>query len=93
MQSYDSAKKLVVDTAQKLTQKGYLVATGGNVSVRILQEKAFAITPSNYDYMKMRPEDVCVLDFELNVLEGQAQAVGGKRHALRNLSSASGCQC
>ena len=37
MQSYDSAKKLVVETSQKLTQKGYLVATGGNVSVRILQ--------------------------------------------------------
>jgi L-ribulose-5-phosphate 4-epimerase len=71
MQSYDSAKKLVVETAQKLTQKGYLVATGGNVSVRILQEKAFAITPSNFDYMKMRPDDVCILDFELKVLEGQ----------------------
>ncbi len=71
MRSYDSAKKLVVDTAQKLTQKGYLVATGGNVSVRVLQEKAFAITPSNYDYMKMRSEDVCILDFELNVLEGE----------------------
>ena len=71
MQSYDSAKKLVVETAQKLTQKGYLVATGGNVSIRILQEKAFAITPSDYDYMKMRPEDVCILDFELNILEGK----------------------
>ena len=71
MQSYDSAKKLVVDTAQKLTEKGYLVATGGNVSVRILQAKMFAITPTDYDYMKMRPEDVCILDFELNILEGQ----------------------
>ena len=71
MSSYDSAKKLVVDTAQKLTQKGYLLATGGNVSVRILQEKAFAITPTDYDYMKMRPDDVCILDFELNVLEGE----------------------
>ena len=71
MQTYDSAKKLVVETAKKLTQKGYLVATGGNVSVRILQEKAFAITPSDYDYMKMRPDDVCILDFELNILEGK----------------------
>ena len=71
MPSYDTERKLVVDTAQTLTQKGYLIATGGNVSVRILQEKAFAITPSNYDYMKMRPEDVCVLDFELNGLQGQ----------------------
>ena len=70
MQSYDAAKKLIVETAQKLTQKGYLIATGGNVSIRIPQERAFAITPTDYDYMKMLPEDVCILDFDLNVMEG-----------------------
>jgi len=48
-----------------------LMATGGNVSMRIIGQDAFAITPSNYDYMKMKAEDVCVLDFELNVLEGE----------------------
>jgi L-ribulose-5-phosphate 4-epimerase len=47
------------------------MATGGNISVRVLGENAFAITPSNYDYMKMTPEDVCVLDFELKQIEGQ----------------------
>ena len=67
---YDSAKKQIVDTAQRLTKKGYLMATGGNLSIRIIGQNAFAITPSNYDYMKMVPEDICVLDFELNVLEG-----------------------
>jgi len=73
MSTHDAARKSVVETAQKLTQKGYLIATGGNVSVRIPNDKAFAITPSNYDYMKMNPEDVCVLDFELKVLEGKLQ--------------------
>ena len=67
---YDSYKKQVVETAQSLTRKGYLMATGGNLSVRVLGQNAFAITPSNYDYMKMTPEDVCILDFELKVLEG-----------------------
>jgi L-ribulose-5-phosphate 4-epimerase len=70
MGQYDSAKKLIVETAQQLTKKGYLMATGGNLSVRIAGQHAFAITPSNYDYMKMLPEDICVLDFELNILEG-----------------------
>lgn len=70
MGAYDSYKQQVVDTAQSLTCKGFLMATGGNLSVRILGEKLFAITPSNYDYMKMTPEDVCILDFELNQLEG-----------------------
>ena len=67
---YDSAKKQIVDTAQRLTQKGYLMATGGNLSIRIAGQSAFAITPSNYDYMKMTPEDICVLDFELEMLAG-----------------------
>jgi L-ribulose-5-phosphate 4-epimerase len=68
---YDSAKQEIVDTAQALTRKGYLMATGGNLSIRILGQPAFAITPSNYDYEKMLPEDICVLDFELKVLEGK----------------------
>ena len=71
MGQFDSAKALIVETAQQLTKKGYLMATGGNLSVRIAGQSALAITPSNYDYMKMVPEDICVLDFELNVLEGQ----------------------
>lgn len=70
MGSYENTKTQVVGSAQKLTKKGYLMATGGNLSVRTPVQEVFAITPSNYDYMKMTPEDVCVLDFELNVLEG-----------------------
>jgi L-ribulose-5-phosphate 4-epimerase len=71
MGQFDSAKAMIVETAQQLTQKGYLMATGGNLSLRIAGQSALAITPSNYDYMKMLPEDICVLDFALNVLEGQ----------------------
>lgn len=70
MGTYDSYKQQVVDAAQSLTRKGFLMATGGNLSVRILGQKLFAITPSNYDYMKMTPDDVCILDFELNQVEG-----------------------
>ncbi len=67
---YLSFKKEVVETAQKLTEKGFLMATGGNLSVRIPERHAMAVTPSNYDYMKMVPDDICVLDLDLNVLEG-----------------------
>ena len=70
MGSFDSEKKLIVETAHELVRKGFLMATGGNLSLRVKEKKAFAITPSNYDYMKMTPEDVCVLDFDLNMLEG-----------------------
>lgn len=30
-----------------------------------------AITPSNFDYMKMTSKDICVLDFKLKVIEGE----------------------
>lgn len=70
---YASFKEEVVETAQRLADKGYLMATGGNLSVRITGQPAFAVTPSNYDYMKMTADDVCVLDFELNVLEGERE--------------------
>jgi len=42
---------------------GFLKATEGNVSVRIPGRQLYAVTPSNYSYEKMRPEDICVLDF------------------------------
>ena len=71
MGSFDTVKEQIVETAQKLTHKGYLMATGGNLSIRVQGRTAFAITPSNYDYLKMIPEDICILDFELNVLEGK----------------------
>ena len=70
MSANDPHKIQIVDTAQALVRKGYLMATGGNLSLRIPGQNAFAITPSNYDYFKMTPEDVCLLDFELREIEG-----------------------
>ncbi|GAP12741.1 ribulose-5-phosphate 4-epimerase [Longilinea arvoryzae] len=82
MGNYDAFKKQVVDTAQDLTRKGYLMATGGNLSVRIPGQNAFAITPSDYDYFKMTPDDVCVLDFDLKRLEGRLKpSVESAMHA------------
>jgi L-ribulose-5-phosphate 4-epimerase len=73
MSQYHAFKQQVVETAQKLTEKGYLMATGGNLSVRVTGQSAFAITPSNYDYMKMVPDDICILDFDLKPIEGERQ--------------------
>ena len=70
MNTFEIQKRQIVDTAQSLVRKGYLMATGGNISLRIPGQNTFAITPSNYDYFKMTAEDVCVLDFDLNMIEG-----------------------
>jgi L-ribulose-5-phosphate 4-epimerase len=71
MGKYDEYKRLVLEYSQALSHKGYLVGTGGNLSVRIESEAAMAITPSNYDYLKMTLNDVCILDFALNAIEGE----------------------
>ena len=70
MSNYETSKAQIVDTSQELVRKGYLMATGGNVSVRLPGQDGFAITPSNYDYMKMTAGDICILDFNLTMLEG-----------------------
>ncbi len=82
MGAFDPLKKQIVEAAQELVRKGYLMATGGNLSLRIPGQAGFAITPSNYDYLKMTPDDVCVLDFDLNPLEGHLKpSVESSMHA------------
>lgn len=82
MGKYDSYKRQLVESAQALVHKGYLMATGGNLSLRILGENAFAISPSNYDYLKMTADDVCILGFDLKPREGQLKpSVESSMHA------------
>jgi ribulose-5-phosphate 4-epimerase/fuculose-1-phosphate aldolase len=69
--SFLSAQQQVVAAARRLAARGHLVATGGNLSVRIPGQAAFAITPSNLDYATMTAEDVCVLDLDLRVVQGE----------------------
>ena len=82
MSQYQTVKQQIVKTAQDLVRKGYLMATGGNISMRVLGQGAFAITPSNFDYMKMTPDDVCILNFDLEVLESERKpSVEAAMHA------------
>ena len=70
MEPYSDEREQVVNTCLTLLERGYLKATEGNISVRVKEENAFVITPSNYDYAKMTVEDICVLDYKRNVLAG-----------------------
>ena len=71
MPLYDNSKQQVVASAQLLVEKGVFKGTGGNLSVRVEGQPAFAITPSSLDYTLMTPDDICVLDWQTNILEGQ----------------------
>lgn len=74
MIEFSCQRQKIVDTAKDLTRKGFLSGTGGNLSLRIQGENAFVITPSNYDYLKMIPEDVCVLRSDLTPVAGTRKA-------------------
>ncbi|HKZ43812.1 MAG TPA: class II aldolase/adducin family protein [Anaerolineales bacterium] len=71
MSNFINAKSKIVESAQLLVKKGYLESTGGNLSIRIPGQEALAITPTNFDYMKMTADDICILDLQLNKLEGK----------------------
>jgi glutamate-1-semialdehyde aminotransferase/ribulose-5-phosphate 4-epimerase/fuculose-1-phosphate aldolase len=60
---YRTSRQHVVDMCRTMLERGYLKATEGNVSVRIPGHRLYAVTPSNYDYDRMRVEDVCIVDF------------------------------
>lgn len=64
-------KKKVLETSQKLAQEKYLVGTGGNISMLIEGENLVAITPSSLDYLTMTEDDICVVDFNKQVKEGE----------------------
>jgi ribulose-5-phosphate 4-epimerase/fuculose-1-phosphate aldolase len=82
MTDFINYRQKIVDYAKDLSLKGFLSATGGNLSVRIQEIEGMAITPSNYDYMKMTPGDICVLNLELGQLAGERKpSVESAMHA------------
>ena len=71
MSHYVTYKQQVLETCQDLTRKGYLVGTGGNVSLRIEGQEALAITPSSMDYLTLSEDDICVYNFDKEPLEAR----------------------
>ncbi len=73
MERYLNDRKDVIDCCQWLCRHGYfgsLLSAGGNVSVRIPDQPVLVITPSGKPYMQLIPEEICVVDFDLNRIAG-----------------------
>jgi len=71
MTKYESYKKNVFEASLWLSEQGYFGShrgSGGNVSVRI-NETAMAITPSSVKYQELSSADICVVGFDLSVIE------------------------
>jgi L-fuculose-phosphate aldolase len=67
------AKKLVLKTARMMLEKGLVVGTSGNVSLRLPPEgdrALLAITPTSRYYDLMNVDDIQIIDFETEPVEG-----------------------
>jgi L-ribulose-5-phosphate 4-epimerase len=71
MGHYDLYKRQVLEYCQQLAHKGYLIGTGGNLSVRVEGEETIAITPSSRDYLTLALDDICVIGWDLRRIEGE----------------------
>jgi len=70
---WQEEKKIVLEAAQKMLEKGLVVGTAGNVSLRLPSEggrELLAITPSSRYYDVLSVDDIQVIDFEAKPVEG-----------------------
>lgn len=71
MNEYINYKKDVLEATHWLYREGYFGSqrgSGGNVSLRV-NETVMAITPSSVKYPELVLEDICIIDFDLSVIE------------------------
>lgn len=73
MDKYDQERQAVVEAVRWLSENGYLgkKSSGGNVSLRIANESAAAITASGKPYLMLSLDDICVVDFDGRILAGR----------------------
>jgi L-fuculose-phosphate aldolase len=63
-------KDQVLDTAKTMLRKGLVEGTAGNISAR-MPDGSICITPSSVDYDAMTLEDLCLIDLDGEVIEGE----------------------
>lgn len=71
MSSYSDLKKECYEANMELNALGLVIYTFGNVSSVDRDRGTFAIKPSGVPYEKLKPEDIVILDFDNNIVEGK----------------------
>ncbi len=64
------ARKEIIDAGNHMIKSSLVIGTWGNISVRIADEDLIAITPSGVDYDKLISENIPIIDFEGNLIDG-----------------------
>jgi len=74
MNMWNAEKKIVLEAAQRMSEKGFVVGTAGNVSMRVKEAKGselMLITPTSRYYDSISVDDIVVVDFEGKHIEGE----------------------
>lgn len=67
---YKAIKDVSYEANMELNALGLVIYTFGNVSAADRDKGVFAIKPSGVPYAELRPEDMVVLDFDNQLVEG-----------------------
>ena len=68
---YTELKRECYEANMQLNALGLVIYTFGNVSSRDAGRAVFAIKPSGVPYETLKPEDIVILDYENNIIEGK----------------------
>lgn len=63
-------KQAVLETSREMARKGLVVGSAGNVSMRLERRELVAITPSRKAYSDLAVDDIQIIDFEAEPIEG-----------------------
>jgi L-fuculose-phosphate aldolase len=73
MSMWNAEKKIVLETAQRVSERGFVVGTAGNISMRVREpggNEIMLITPTSRYYDTMSLDDIVVVDLEGGCVEG-----------------------
>jgi len=74
MSQWQEEKKAILEASRMMLDKGLVVGTAGNISMRLPSESGrqlLAITPSSRAYDSLETDDIQILDFEAKRVEGE----------------------
>lgn len=76
MMSWDDVRTAIVEACRRLDEGGLVAGSSGNVSVRLpaaegVERELVAVTPTKVPYRVLRPEQVLVIDFEGDPVDGE----------------------
>src|SRR5688572_15678203 len=83
MSDFQALKQTCYEANMQLPKLGLVLFTFGNASVVDRARGVFAIKPSGVPYDTLRPEDMVIVDFDGNPVEGSKRPSSDtKTHAL-----------